>query len=135
MSDDKGLHEGGAEKRSPEELDRLRQESALKARLDTLSGQLDARKTADAKREQAAGRVDVPGGETGKALSLGFRVLSEFVAGVIAGGAIGWFLDKVFGTSPLFLLIFGMFGTAAGFWNVYRVAVRPTGANRRPGDR
>ena len=63
-------------------------------------------------------------------MSLGFRVLSEFVAGVLAGGVIGWLLDSWLSTSPLFLLVFGTIGTAAGFMNVYRIASRPTG----PGD-
>lgn len=127
VSDEQNRSNGEAEKLSPEDLVRQREDAALKARLGKLSAQLEAKKRADAAREQAARTVSVPGGETGKALSLGFRVLSEFVAGVIAGGAIGWLLDKAFGTSPVFLLIFGMLGTAAGFWNVYRVAMNPTG--------
>ncbi len=101
-------------------------DEALKARLEKLSGALESqRQQAEAQKaqdEKSAG----PTGETGKALSLGFRVLSEFVAGVLAGGFIGWLLDKWFSTSPLFLLVFGALGTAAGFMNVYRIASRPT---------
>lgn len=118
---------------TPEELARQRDDAALRARLDKLSGALEARKRADAERERANGNGTIPGGETGKALSLGFRALSEFVAGIIAGGAIGWLIDKVFGTGPVFLLIFGVLGTITGFWNVYRVAMNPTG--RRKTDR
>lgn len=135
MSDDKGRgagdrNDGDGEELSPEELDRQREDKALRARLDRLSASLEARKQAEQQRENAARSVDVPGGATGKALSLGFRILSEFVAGVIAGGAIGWLLDKWFSTSPVFLLIFGVLGTVAGFWNVYRIAMNPTGARQ-----
>lgn len=100
-------------------------DKALKARLDSLSGALDARRRQE-EAQKAQEKASIPGGETGKAMSLGFRVLSEFVAGVIAGGVIGWLLDKWFDTSPLFLLVFGAFGTAAGFMNVYRIAAKPT---------
>jgi len=61
-------------------------------------------------------------------MSLGFRVLSEFVAAVVVGAFIGWQLDTWLRTSPAFLLIFLLFGTAAGFWNVYRIAVKPPGS-------
>ncbi len=101
-------------------------DEALKARLEKLSGALETqRQQAEAQKAEEEKSVG-PTGETGKALSLGFRVLSEFVAGVLAGGFLGWLLDKWFSTSPLFLLVFGALGTAAGFMNVYRIASRPT---------
>ncbi len=100
-------------------------DKALKSRLESLSGALDARRRQD-EAQKAREKALVPGGETGKAMSLGFRVLSEFVAGVIAGGVLGWLADHWLSTSPLFLLVFGAFGTAAGFMNVYRIASRPT---------
>lgn len=100
-------------------------DKALRARLDSLSGALDARRRQD-EAQKAQEKASIPGGETGKAMSLGFRVLSEFVAGVVAGGVIGWLLDKWLGTSPLFLLVVGALGTAAGFMNVYRIAAKPT---------
>lgn len=107
------------------DADRAAEDRALKARLEQVSSALNAqRQQVDGKKAQE--RAVVPGGETGKAMSLGFRVLSEFVAGVIAGGVIGWLLDTWFSTSPLFLLVFGAFGTAAGFMNVYRIASKPT---------
>ncbi len=60
-------------------------------------------------------------------MSLGFRVLSEFVGGVVVGALIGWQLDLWLKTKPIMLIVFLALGTAAGFWNVYRIAVRPTG--------
>jgi ATP synthase protein I len=58
----------------------------------------------------------------GSAVSLAFRVLSEFVAAIIVGTAIGWGIDRLAGTLPLFLILFVLMGAAAGFWNVYRIA-------------
>ena len=55
-------------------------------------------------------------------MSLGFRVLAEFVAGVVVGGFIGWQIDTWLGTTPFGLIVFLMLGTAAGFWNVYKIA-------------
>lgn len=50
------------------------------------------------------------------------RMSTEFIAGVIAGGGLGWFLDKWFETMPLFLIIFLGLGTAAGVVNIIRAA-------------
>ena len=62
----------------------------------------------------------------GKAMSLGFRVLAEFGAGVVVGGFIGWQADIWLGTTPFGLLVFLALGTAAGFWNVYKLAATTT---------
>ncbi|WP_297890348.1 AtpZ/AtpI family protein [Sulfurihydrogenibium sp.] len=43
----------------------------------------------------------------------------HLVSGVIVGVAIGYFLDKYFGTSPYLTIIFFFFGLAAGFRNMY----------------
>jgi ATP synthase protein I len=61
-------------------------------------------------------------------MSLGFRVLSEFVAAVVVGALIGWQIDVWTGATPWFLLAFLLLGPAAGFWNVYRIAVTPQGS-------
>jgi ATP synthase protein I len=63
-------------------------------------------------------------------LSLAFRVLSEFVAAVMVGTALGWGVDRLFGTSPIFLILFLLLGAAAGFWNVYRIGTEKP-ANHR----
>lgn len=49
------------------------------------------------------------------------RIGIEFV-GAIAGSAfIGFFLDRQFETSPLFMFLFLFAGVATGFYNIYRV--------------
>ena len=107
-----------------------REDKELRARLDKLSGAL-AEQRVEARERHAREAATVAGGETGRALSLGFRVLSEFVAGVVVGGLIGWQIDVWLSTSPLFLIVFLALGTAAGFWNVYRIAARPTTPGRK----
>ncbi len=69
---------------------------------------------------------------TGKAMGIGMRVTSELVANVLVGTLLGWQIDKWFDTSPIFLLIFLLLGVASGFWNVYRIAMRPTAAQKKP---
>ena len=58
----------------------------------------------------------------GTAYSLGFRIATDLVVAVLAGLGIGWGLDKLLGTQPVFLLIFMPLGIAAGILNVIRVA-------------
>jgi ATP synthase protein I len=110
---------------------RERENEGLRARLDKLSDALDAQRTADestgARRAQ-----DAPSpASMGNAMGLAFRVLSEFVAAVIVGAFIGWWIDRVAGTTPAFLVIFLLMGAAAGFWNVYRIAIKPPGPEGR----
>jgi ATP synthase protein I len=45
---------------------------------------------------------------------------SQMVAATFVGVGIGWWLDKVTGWSPVFLVIFFFLGSAAGFISVYR---------------
>lgn len=46
--------------------------------------------------------------------SMAWRISLEIVVGTLFGFAIGWSLDGLFGTSPVLLIIFGLFGVAAG---------------------
>jgi ATP synthase protein I len=100
-------------------------DEALKARLERLASQLGERNT---RPVQNGNEVDVSASSTSRAFSLGMRVLSEFIGGVIAGGGVGWLLDMLFSTKPLFLIVFIGLGTATGFWNVYRMVAGPNGA-------
>ena len=102
-------------------------DAALKARLAELSGALQSKRPTSANGDLHDGSGDASSGAaTGRAMSAGFRVLSELVAGVVVGGVIGWQLDKWLGTSPFALIGFLLLGMISGFWNVYRLAARPT---------
>ncbi len=79
------------------------EDARLKARLDKLSEALDAQDDASKSGQQAGGLGD---GSVGSAMSLGFRVLTEFVAAVVVGALIGWQIDTWTGTAPIFLLLF-----------------------------
>ena len=100
-----------------------RESAALRSRLDRLSADLNASKDAGSGEKDGG----LSAGPLGEAMNLGFRVLAEFVSAVVVGALIGWSLDKWLGTAPLFLIVFVLFGAAAGFWSVYRIAVKTRG--------
>jgi ATP synthase protein I len=56
--------------------------------------------------------------------SKGYKLASEFVAGVLVGGLIGYGIDYVAGTLPLFLIVFLLLGFGAGIVNMSRAANR-----------
>ncbi|MFN3396174.1 MAG: AtpZ/AtpI family protein [Thermodesulfovibrionales bacterium] len=53
-------------------------------------------------------------------------VLTTFV-----GFAIGYFLDRLFGTSPWLTVIFLIIGIVAGFRELLRIARKQDGSNKR----
>lgn len=79
----------------------------------------DLQRRIDAQRETHQGKVkDAP--RTG--WSMGMRYGSEFFAGVLVGGGLGFMLDLVAPTSPWGLIIGTLFGFAAGTLNCIRAA-------------
>lgn len=63
--------------------------------------------------------------ENGKAFSQGemaWRMVIELVTGMLLGLSIGFGLDTLFGTQPLFLVIFALLGFAAGVRTMLRTA-------------
>ncbi|MEM6663238.1 MAG: AtpZ/AtpI family protein [Pseudomonadota bacterium] len=56
------------------------------------------------------------------AMSLAWRMVVELVISVMVGAAMGWGLDSVFSTLPLFLIVFVLLGFAAGVRTVMRSA-------------
>ncbi|NWF38164.1 AtpZ/AtpI family protein [Mariprofundus sp. NF] len=53
----------------------------------------------------------------------GLRVGTEIVASTMIGLGIGFFLDRWLDTRPIFLIVFAIFGLAAGFINLYQLMV------------
>ncbi len=72
-------------------------------------------------------------------MSRAFRMSTEFVAGVMAGGGLGYLLDRVAGTRPWGMIVFLLLGFGAGVYNVMRASgfLKPasgTSGPRRDGD-
>ena len=95
----------------------------------------DARRLADleGRLKKARGNQEVRRDDPSPSkLGAAFRLVTELLAAVIVGGGIGWALDRVFGTSPLLLIVMFMLGVAAGMRNVIRTA-RQMNEQDRPG--
>lgn len=70
--------------------------------------------------------------------SLGWRMVIELVSGLGVGFAIGYGLDTVFDTLPLFLVVFVLLGFAAGVRVMLRTAKEVSGdtaAERSAGEK
>ena len=85
----------------------------LDAKLSTLKTQRD---------EEAAKRKAKEEASKKSGLGTAYKIGSELVAAMIVGVAIGYGLDHLFGTSPAMLIVFILFGFAAGILNVFRAA-------------
>ena len=53
-------------------------------------------------------------------LGLAWRLTIEMLAGIGVGGYLGWWIDGVFGTKPIFMLVLLILGMAAGLLNSVR---------------
>jgi ATP synthase protein I len=76
------------------------------------------------------------GAEKFNSASLAWRMVTELVTGVLLGAGIGWGLDSLAGTLPLFLIVFAMLGFAAGVRTMMRSAdeVARKDKNQGPAD-
>ncbi len=99
-------------------------DAAMRARLKDLSSAIDSHRKTSAAPETAPGASASDG--MGSAMNVGARVVTELVSAVVVGAVIGWAIDRWLGSAPVALVVFLVLGTAAGFWNVYRIAARPT---------
>lgn len=88
----------------------------LDRRLRSLEASIEARR----QEERGATR----GGGRGAATGYGqaFKLSSEFIAGIAVGIGLGWFFDRLAGTSPWGLIVFLLLGFGAGVLNVLRSA-------------
>jgi ATP synthase protein I len=69
-------------------------------------------------------RPSAPSGSSTGPSPLGqaMRLSTEFIAGVLAGGILGWMADHFLGTKPWGLIVLLMLGFLTGVYNVMRVA-------------
>lgn len=56
------------------------------------------------------------------AAALAWRMVLELVTGVFVGGGIGWGIDALLGTLPVFMVVIGLLGFAAGVRTMLRTA-------------
>jgi ATP synthase protein I len=90
----------------------------LTARLKSLDARID-KATAD-RRETSDARPRSKSDSS--ALGQAFRFSAEFVSGVVAGGIVGWIVDRLAGTSPWGLIVCLILGFCAGMLNLMRAA-------------
>ncbi|MEP0232733.1 AtpZ/AtpI family protein [Roseibium sp.] len=90
-------------------------EAELSERRDRLNRMLDDRQEAE-RASEARSKGSTSG--YGQAMKLS----SEFIAGILVGGGIGWVLDQWLGTTPFGLIVFLLLGFGAGVLNVLRSA-------------
>jgi ATP synthase protein I len=100
----------------------------LSDRLKDLSGRIAAEKSQHAESEKPSASLQ---GATGYAK--GYRLASEFVAGTLVGGLVGYGIDRLFGTLPFGLIVFLLLGFGAGILNMARAANRVPPAQERIG--
>jgi ATP synthase protein I len=77
----------------------------------------DRLRALEARLHQAKGKPEVQPTETARGFSQGevaWRMVIELATGILLGSAIGYGLDVLFGTLPVLLIIFSLFGFAAG---------------------
>lgn len=108
-------------------------EADLSARLERLGSRLgeisDGRVGAQKDRARA--------GSNASGLGQALRLSAEFISGVIAGGLLGWLIDRLLGTSPWGLLVCMLLGFGAGMLNMLRASgelKRGASSASSPGD-
>jgi ATP synthase protein I len=93
-----------------------REDRDLSNRLRELDRRLDESRAA--RQTSAPSPVEPPRQGFGLAMRLGV----DFVAGILVGAALGWGIDRLFGTSPWGLIVFLLLGFGAGILSVLRSA-------------
>jgi len=113
-------------------------EDPFSERLKRLEDRIDAAKASRAEPVSRVGAKFTQG-------SLAWRMVTELVAGMLLGLAIGWGIDSLFGTRPAFLVVFVLLGFPAGVRVMMRTAeevragkaegalVRPSGKSNDAG--
>lgn len=90
----------------------------LSARLKSLDARIDKATADRPKTSEPRTRSTSDSSALGQA----FRFSAEFVSGVVAGGIVGWIVDRLAGTSPWGLIVCLILGFGAGMLNLLRAA-------------
>lgn len=108
---------------SPEEREAIRQRSGeIGKKLDEVKARQSAPRS---------GSLAGAGKAAESAFGQAFRYAAELVVGVVVGVLIGGFLDRQFGTGPWLLVLFLIFGFAAGMLNLVRSARKAQAENEK----
>jgi len=89
----------------------------------------EARRRAGLEQEGSGAKPSDP--PPSSSLGMAMRVGIELTVGIAFGGALGWYLDSWFGTTPILLLLFFVLGTAAGLLNVMRLGRQINAPDRK----
>lgn len=103
------------------------------ARAEGLEARRRRLETDLASRRPTAGDGDDDGSARRKGYAHAVKLSSEFIAGVAVGAALGYGIDRLFGTSPWGMIVMLLLGFGAGVLNVMRSA--GVVAEPRPGRR
>lgn len=103
------------------------EEKALHEKLHQVQRQLATIEKREASEKKAENKSRKEDG----AMAQGVRMASEFVSGVAAGGILGYLADQLLGTKPWGLIVFLIVGFCAGLFNLYRSALKPSGAGKK----
>ncbi len=85
-------------------------------RLKTLEDRIEAARSSSAPKPKSGAQ------DKFTQSSLAWRMVTELVAGMLLGLSIGYGLDSLFGTQPVFLMLFALLGFAAGVRTMVRTA-------------
>ena len=91
------------------------EKDAFSQRLKNLEDRIEAARSARSAPTPKSGSKFTQG-------SLAWRMVIELVVGMLLGLAIGMGLDGLFGTRPVFLVLFALLGFAAGVRTMMRTA-------------
>lgn len=109
-NDDKNGHPAADSMSAAEREALSKRASAIGHEIDTAKQRHSRSKPSDASQGQAMAR--------------GLKISAELIGGVVAGGGLGWLLDKGLGTFPWLFIVFFLLGSAAGMMNIVRQAQR-----------
>ncbi len=102
---------------------RDRPESDVDGRRSDLDGRLaDLKRRMEERQPKREAQKAADANARGYAQAM--RLSSEFIAGIVVGGLLGWGFDELFGTLPFGLIVFVLLGFAAGVVNVLRAVGR-----------
>lgn len=93
-------------------------DEGLEKRRAQLGAELANMRSAVGEDEQGEKRAE----ESRKGYAQAMKLSSEFIAAIIVGAGLGWFIDRFVGTAPWGMIILLLLGFCTGVMNVLRAA-------------